>query len=198
MIQWNSEFGIVTGKGNSMGRNNCIDFLETLESNFLKQHVFEPTFGKNVLDQVITEETKRIYVIGIGPQLSSSNKNKLHAVLSWEYFLVSNIANHYLEQNFLKLANGTNDIEEQYKILIEVYKNGVSEFIPSKKISIDSKLTRRKYKLHLQMRTPLGSSALKDEYKAICKKLKLMVKATRRSYEEHIIREKSKMIKYAL
>ncbi|RMZ93250.1 hypothetical protein BpHYR1_036341, partial [Brachionus plicatilis] len=35
------------------------------------------------------------------------------------------------------------------------------------------------------MRTPLGSSALKDEYK----KLKLMVKATRRSYEEHIIRE---------
>ncbi|RMZ97869.1 hypothetical protein BpHYR1_029822, partial [Brachionus plicatilis] len=160
MIQWNSEFGIVTGKGNSMGRNNCIDFLETLESNFLKQHVFEPTFGNNVLDLVITEETERIYAIGIGPHLSSSNKNKLHAVLSWEYFLVSNIAkkfesrllyekgnycelSHYLEENVLKLANGTNDIEKLYKTLIEVYKNGVSEFIPSKKISIDSKVAKK-------------------------------------------------------
>ncbi|RNA05035.1 hypothetical protein BpHYR1_029996, partial [Brachionus plicatilis] len=46
------------------------------------------------------------------------------------------------------------------------------------------KLTKRKYKLHLMMRSRNGCLVLKDEYKSTCKELKILVKLTRMSFEK--------------
>ena len=49
-IKWETSFGHICGKG----RNSSVDFLESIDSNSLKQHVIEPTYGKNTLDLVFT------------------------------------------------------------------------------------------------------------------------------------------------
>jgi hypothetical protein len=66
-----------------------IEFVETLEANFLHQHVSTPTFGKNFLDLVITDDPVRVQNTIIGPPLSSSKDNRLHSTIRWKFLVQS-------------------------------------------------------------------------------------------------------------
>ncbi|RNA08078.1 hypothetical protein BpHYR1_026775 [Brachionus plicatilis] len=140
-IKLNSKFGFVEGKENSMVRNNSIAFLETIQSNFLTQHLHLPIFGENVLDIIFTEDSSRTNTIENGPHLSTPKKNKLHSVLTWDYHLECNIVrktenrpaiekgkysklNQHFEKSIKIIKEATSDIEEQCKLLMESYKIG--------------------------------------------------------------------------
>ncbi len=87
-IRWDELDGACRRK---TGRASSIEFLETIDSNFLKQHVLDPTFGKNILDLVLTDDPDRVFSVNIGPPLNSSRANHLHATLFWDYNLADNL-----------------------------------------------------------------------------------------------------------
>ncbi|RMZ99953.1 hypothetical protein BpHYR1_037216, partial [Brachionus plicatilis] len=87
------------------------------------------------------------------------------------------------------------ELNEQYQILQDFITLVLSTSFKSTKYSQKwfnndiKKLTKRKYKLHLMMRSRNGCLALKDEYKSTCKELKILVKLTRMSFEKKIALE---------
>ena len=82
-ISWNSEGGIC-----SLNRfASANDFLDSINSKFIIQNVYQPTFGNNTLDLVLTEHPNRIFVIKTEPPISSSTHDRLHVVLTWDYEL---------------------------------------------------------------------------------------------------------------
>jgi len=87
-IKWNQEGGFCTNKG----RPSSLEFLNTLSKNFLTQHVLEPTFKSNTLDLVITDDPSRIFSITHGPPLGSTDKDRLHATLSWNFGLRTHLS----------------------------------------------------------------------------------------------------------
>ena len=75
-------------QSNTGGHFNCppkdtsLDFIDTINSNYLTQHVLEPSFGSNFLDLVFTDDPTRIFEVTAGPPLGSINKMHLHASLT--------------------------------------------------------------------------------------------------------------------
>ena len=84
-ISWSQDGGFCTNKG----RPSSLEFLNSLGKNFLTQHVLEPTFKSNILDLVITNDPCRVFRVSHGPPLGSTDKDYLHATLSWCYELRS-------------------------------------------------------------------------------------------------------------
>ena len=56
-LVWTSE----GGKCHSNRLASANDFLDTISSNFIIQNVYEPTFGNNILDLILTEQPNRIF-----------------------------------------------------------------------------------------------------------------------------------------
>ena len=67
-LYWNGSGGYYKGSG----RNSSIDFVIVLNSCFLIQAVYEPTFINNTIDLVITNDPDTIFVVSIGAPLSNS------------------------------------------------------------------------------------------------------------------------------
>ncbi len=82
-LKWDSEGAI--NPTNHFRKAN--DFTYTINSNYLSQHVLDPTFGANILDLILTKEPSRISAINVGPPINASNKGKLHSTLNWEFHL---------------------------------------------------------------------------------------------------------------
>ncbi|RMZ97761.1 RNA-directed DNA polymerase from mobile element jockey-like [Brachionus plicatilis] len=86
-IRWDYLHGFVFGRSLT-GLANA-KFIETLEENFLVQHVMNPIFGASILDLVISHKINSIYSVQVGAPVGSSDKNKLHHTLSWNFILKS-------------------------------------------------------------------------------------------------------------
>src|SRR6218665_833145 len=56
-----------------------IIFLDFIETNFMQQHVMEPTRGKNILDLVITSDENMIENVNVGEHFNTSD----HQVVRW-------------------------------------------------------------------------------------------------------------------
>src|SRR6218665_3602107 len=54
-------------------------FLDFIETNFMQQHVMEPTRGKNILDLVITSDESMIENVSVGEHFNTSD----HQVVRW-------------------------------------------------------------------------------------------------------------------
>jgi exonuclease III len=80
-IEWSDLGGKCRDKS---GRPSSLDFLETVNSNFLAQHALEPTFRKNTIDLILTEDPDRIYSVNTGAPLGESRENGIHNYLTWE------------------------------------------------------------------------------------------------------------------
>jgi len=76
--------------GGSFGKKKgqpSVELVNCITSNELIQLVKNPTFGKNVLDLVITDDPDRIFKIDYGPPIGATKKNSLHGTLTWNYTL---------------------------------------------------------------------------------------------------------------
>ncbi len=89
-IVWTHDGGYCPNKG----RPSSLEFLNTLSSNYLSQHVLEPTFKNNILDLVITNDPARVFSVFHGPPLGSTLNDCLHATLTWSHHLRSTARNH--------------------------------------------------------------------------------------------------------
>ena len=213
-ITWDSCSAKVKGKG----RPSSNEFIDLLNSQFLHQHVIEPTFGLNTLDLVITDTVESVYCVKVVPPLSSSDKNRLHAVLIWDLFISSKISNSptrkvinkngnyvkfcdYLEAIDWDSALNDSDINKNYGTLLSIYNKGVSEFIPTfigstchQKVSPKwfnkslKQLTTLKYKRFRASKCAPNNQMLRTQYRSICLILKRSLKLARLQYEYSIIR----------
>ncbi|RNA01784.1 hypothetical protein BpHYR1_005310, partial [Brachionus plicatilis] len=80
-LKWTVEGGI-SGEHPTAA---SFEFPQTLNLNFLVQHVYDHTFKKSTLDIKITEEPSRIHAVKLNPPLGSTLKNNLHALLKWRF-----------------------------------------------------------------------------------------------------------------
>ncbi len=84
-IDWSSSYAIAKGKG----RPTSNDFIDLLRSTYLHQHVRELTFGRNVLDLVLSNSQHNIYAVKVSAPLGGSTNNCYHAVLTWDLLIAS-------------------------------------------------------------------------------------------------------------
>jgi hypothetical protein len=85
-IVWSNAGGTFKGAG----RASSVEFLETINNNYLSQYVLDPTFGNKILDLVISNKDNNIFNVNVGPPLSCSNKNALHSTLFWDLSIGNN------------------------------------------------------------------------------------------------------------
>jgi hypothetical protein len=82
-INWNSSGGFYKGSG----RFSSTEFLDTINSCYLTQTVYEPTFINNTIDLIITNDPDKIFAVEIGAPLGISLNNKLHSTLTYDFQL---------------------------------------------------------------------------------------------------------------
>ena len=213
-INWSSLHGYVEGQSQAGVLSS--KFVETLEENFLAQHVQVPTFGEKTLDLVITDNPNRIYVVQAGAPLGSTSKNRLHSVLNWEYLLeekptpklvskiLYNKGNYVgLEEHLASKIENMSGLEVNcmFNTLITVYQEGVANFIPKLTLSEKNistrknpkwfnknikKLTNSKYKWYIRTQIDRSDST-EATYKGVCRQVEKEVKKARKKYEWSII-----------
>ena len=147
-IEW-SDLG---GECRENGRASSLEFLENINSNFLTQLVHEPTFQKNTLDLVFTDNPNRIFVMNVNPPFGTSKEDHLHATLVWDYLLDYETNTNtstkilYEKSNFFAIEDklrATNwreifdgiDANQMYEIFIKKYEETVEELVPKYKQS---------------------------------------------------------------
>ena len=117
-----------------------------IETNFLIQSVYEPTYLKDTLNLVITEDPNRIFCVDVSPPLSSSKLEQLHSVLTWDYALVTpgqvkedlSIKLNYKKGDYLRMNKFLNEIvwtpessaEDMYELFVTKYQEAVELFVP--------------------------------------------------------------------
>ena len=144
-VVWDDEGGVCRAKG----KKASLEMLEIIGADYLIQHVHEPTFGTNTLDLIFTENPNRIFDIKVGPPFNSTDKNKLHLTLSFEYNLASldNVKfssnkfifnrGDYIGLNAEKIdweLDGLS-VNEMYEKFLEKYNTLIKKFIPISKSS---------------------------------------------------------------
>ena len=100
LIKWSPD-----GSTTFVGSNRCASskFIDTINNNFYKQNVFEPTFIKadgdleNTLDLVLTDPYDRIEKVSVESSLNPNAKQG-HCVLKWNYQLQNK--KNYSAENF--------------------------------------------------------------------------------------------------
>lgn len=139
--------------GNSKAGALSTKFLDTLNENFLYQHVQNATFGNSILDLIITDEYDSIYAAEIGAPLGETSKNRLHSTLCWDYLvrgkLLKNVVRKTLYSNsdydsfselfFERLGEFqiTGEAETMYSQLLSINSEGVNRFVPVQIKSIE-------------------------------------------------------------
>jgi len=199
-IKWNQEGGYCTNKG----RPSSLEFLNTLSKNFLTQHVLEPTFKSNTLDLIVTDDPGRIFSIIHGPPLGSTDKDCLHATLSWSFSLRSHFSNSPETTPRLVFRRGNYDIFSKhvldcaklldsdanaaYNQLVATYSTASALAIPTcvpragkrpnpKWFNANIKqLTKKKFMLQCQIRSAPHNSELQELYATVCKQVKTAVR----------------------
>ncbi len=211
-ISWSQDGGFCTNKG----RPSSLQFLKSLGKNYLTQHVLEPTFKCNILDLVITNDSSRVFRVSHGPPLGSTDKDYLHAMLSWCYELRSQPIAHTdsTPRQILSLGNYElfserirdstklleKDINTAYSQLVKSYCAASSIAIPTRlhharlrhspkwfNVNI-KKLTKIKYKLHCQIRSAPHNPELRASYALACKRVKSAVRHSICKFEASIVR----------
>ena len=214
-IKWTCMHGYVEGYSNAGIISS--KFIETLEDNFLVQHVQGSTFGDKILDLVLTDSPDRIYTVNVGAPLGTTAKNKLHSTLQWDFVLkskpkaklVSKILynkgnykslNEYLWSRVTEIEGLC--VDSMFNRLVSIYQEGVSKFIPKlvlfeENITTRSnpkwfnrnikKLTNLKYEWFIKTRINSKNLAIRSVYNSICRQVKKEVKNARLVYELSII-----------
>jgi hypothetical protein len=145
-----------------------VEFIETLEDNFLYQHVSSPTFGKNFLDLVITDDPVRVQNTIMGPPLSNSKNNRLHSTIRWQYLVASEpsrtvlkrVARLYHKGDYhgvsrimsekCELVHGGMSSQRIFDFISSAYMKAVEEHVPIRRVqnmnrpNIDTAIKRDK------------------------------------------------------
>ena len=142
-IIWSDDGGDCIGSG----RASSVEFLETIDSNFLTQAVKVPTFMNNTLDLIILDEPNRIFDVNVGPPVGTSKVDRLHATLTWEYYLNGelNISSNskilYAKADFSAINKFLNDVDwnqvfynldanQMYENFLLKYNEAIAKFVP--------------------------------------------------------------------
>jgi hypothetical protein len=183
-ILWSNAGGTFKGTG----RPQSIEFLDTLNNNYLSQFVLEPTFGNKVLDLVISNKDNNIFNVNVGPPLSCSNKNVLHSTLFWDM----SIGNHsvssakrgkfdFRRANFDSLNNAfakldwnlidddNVDIDMSAKIFLENYWTVVAQNVPFISYSSSNKNIANQAKTKPKWYNSDVSNSIKLKYQLFAK-----------------------------
>ena len=129
-------------------------FLNCVNSNFLKQAVLEPTFKENQLDLVLTYDPSSIFSVEIGAPLGNTEQNGLHCSLTWNIQLKDHLPQlsapsrpSYRHGNYLEMNQYFSSIDwhclfrdqevnDQYNILMNKYEEACIKFIPKKDTTV--------------------------------------------------------------
>ncbi|RNA16289.1 RNA-directed DNA polymerase from mobile element jockey-like [Brachionus plicatilis] len=211
-INWKYEGGFCTNKG----RPSSLEFLNTMSKNFLTQHVFDPTFKHNILDLVVTNDPARVFRITHDPPLGSTDKDCLHATLTWSYELRSQLPSQPTssQRQVLSLGNYNlfsehfhegsklldNDVNIAFNQVVESYNHASSVVMPTRRFSTHKRpcpkwsndkikhLTKSKYKLYRLVRSAPLNPELRAAYTMVCKQFKSAVRQSISKFEESIVR----------
>ncbi len=146
-ICWERD-GLIYLKKNSQ---MSIDFIDTINDNYIEQNVFEPTFqlddGKstNILDLILSDNSERIRDLTINPQLGDIKR--AHYVLKWKFDVENIDKKFYDKKYFFKKGNYVymnqdlskvdwnnkfrdRTVNDCYDILLEIYHNLCDQYIP--------------------------------------------------------------------
>jgi exonuclease III len=142
-IVWSDNGGECVGNG----RASSIEFLDTIDSNFLSQSVTVPTFMNNMLDLIFTYEPIRIFSVNVGPPLGTSKADRLHATITWNYILngeqnTSEMSKFlYAKGDFEAINKYLSDFnwtdifcdknaDQMYEAFLLEYNQAISRFVP--------------------------------------------------------------------
>ncbi|RNA13660.1 RNA-directed DNA polymerase from mobile element jockey-like, partial [Brachionus plicatilis] len=196
-----------------------IEFLETLNTNFLVQHVFDHTYNKSTLDLIITEDPSRIHAVKLNPPLGSTVKNNLHASLKWRFnlrastkpseFLFDRL--DYRKGNYTNLKSSlsliswegeypaNNDVEQMYTKFREIFQSKMNEFIPKVKSKINpkprwftgdlKKALREKYSSWFKYKSSKNKPILKQQFVEKAKSVKILIRKLVANYELELIKK---------
>jgi hypothetical protein len=100
-LKWNPDGTVEVSSGVKSIQSK---FIDTLNENFIYQHVNFPTFvqttkEKNTLDLIMTENSERIDNLTSGPNLGSSNQG--HLSLRWKYQLQNKKQHEFKSTKYL-------------------------------------------------------------------------------------------------
>ena len=158
-----------------------MDFIDTINSNYLTQHVLEPSFGSNFLDLVFTDDPTRIFEVIAGPPLGSTNKMHLHASLTGDLYLKSSFSattnivtkrdlskGNYIEFNniidnvinTIIIQNG--NVNLSYESLVRAYDRAMTDYVPLKRTKTTIKANPKWFNREVKQATAL-------KYKLYCK-----------------------------
>ncbi len=143
-IFWESGHGHTINKA----RPSSAEFIDTINYNYLHQHVSLPTHKNNTLDLVITESADRIYNVSIEAPLGYTPNMYLHSTLEWNFTLkqprptTNRVLHLYNKGDYLGMNNflssqpleplfSNSDINHNYEQLLSTYTKCVELFIPS-------------------------------------------------------------------
>jgi hypothetical protein len=145
-----------------------VEFVETLETSFLHQHVTDPTFGRNFLDLVVTDDPVRIQDIAVGPPLSTSKDNRLHSTIKWKYRIAGGstgsafkrVVRLYHKGNYVGVRDTMNEIcelihrgmdaQSTFEVISSTYNRAIEKHVPtgrkqgSNQYNIDTAVKRDK------------------------------------------------------
>ena len=122
-------------------------FLEFCQNACLTQHVFEATHGSNILDLILSTDSKVIVDVNVGAPIGASD----HAAVFFKINLVSKGAPYILKRNYKDadfeailsyLSNidwygsfsCVNTVDEMYEIFITVLQHSIDLYVPLKKV----------------------------------------------------------------
>ncbi|RNA04466.1 RNA-directed DNA polymerase from mobile element jockey-like, partial [Brachionus plicatilis] len=187
---------------------------QKIEKNSHRE-VYEFLDGNNILDLVITSDPARVFRVALGPLLGFTEKDGLHATLSWNYELrtaistpsefsrpVLNRGNYEL---FSTLVNASiialdKDVNVAYDEFVKTYAAASCMAIPNqvhrarkranpKWFNANIKqLTKKKFTLHCRIRSAPRNSELRLLYVTVCKQVKTTVRNAIFKFEASIVR----------
>ena len=69
---------------NITGDREAEEFLNTIQNNFLKQMITEPTRGNNILDLILTKNENNICGVDVGGKLGNSDHEEIRFAIKWD------------------------------------------------------------------------------------------------------------------
>ncbi|RNA30976.1 RNA-directed DNA polymerase from mobile element jockey-like [Brachionus plicatilis] len=203
-IRWDYLHGFVFGR--SLAGLASAKFIETLEENFLVQHVMNPTFGASILDLVISHKINSIYSVQVGAPVGSSDKNKLHQTLSWNFMLKSEPINKsivkfrydkgaYTAMNkFIdcsvcesRLWQTSTDVNELCLDLAMLYNAAMNSFVPKVVISAEKSATIKSPDAFYSMKMNPKDKQKRVDFNKVSRRVKFEVRKARLNHEIKII-----------
>ncbi|RNA17590.1 RNA-directed DNA polymerase from mobile element jockey-like, partial [Brachionus plicatilis] len=166
-----------------------------------------PTLGASILDLVISHKINSIYSVQVGAPVGSSDKNKLHHTLSWNFMLKSEPINKsivkfrydkgaYTAMNkFIdcsvcesRLWQTSTDVDELCLDLAMLYNAAMNSFVPKVVISSEKSATFKSPRwFNKGMKMNPKDKQKRVDFNKVSRRVKFEVRKARLNHEIKII-----------